>query len=357
MTTRTPDHSNTRPLEHQTTRTPMTTRTPTGTPTIDNHGTRRSAYSAVMEPLLRKHHGNVNLFCDTECNRVLFEKEKAVGVVDTSGQTYEARKAVVVGAGCLETPALLMRSGIGCREMLRDSNIDVVVDNPEVGQNLRDKMLTDDMIITNSNLGGFDKSLFLMNIILPDGASIQLHRYDKLTFGNTYLALTRLIRGNGLLSTSTYRNILKYATPTNVFCFQTYFKMKSSANITLNKSDLSAKLNADALFEEAKRDKEKFHKRLNEMYDVVDGMKSDDLEYTYCVPEIRLDPSKHMRLVWHFAGSCASGKVVDPDRAFEVMGTKNLHLVDNSVLVAPPDGGAQPTAYLTGYLAGNMMDL
>jgi len=310
-----------------------------------------------MEPLLRKHQASIRLFTDTECQRVLFEKgtTNAKGVMDSTGQTYEARKAVVIGAGCLETPGVLMRSGIGCSKMLRDANINVLVDNPEVGQNLRDKMLTDDMIITSSRLGGFDKSLFLMNIILQDGASVQLHRYDKATFGNSYLAVTRLLRGNGILSASTYQNLLKYATPTSVFCFQTYFKMNASANITLNKSDLSVRLNADALFEEAKRDSEKYRTRLNEIYNIVDGMKSEKLEYTYCVPDIRADPSKHMRLVWHFAGSCASGKVVDPDRAFEVIGTKNLHVVDNSVLVAPPDGGAQPTAYLTGYLAGNMM--
>ena len=189
-----------------------------------------------------------------------------------------------------------------------------------------------------------------INYITRDSHPYPSHHSNVTSFA-------RIRREYSIFNTRTPTLEHRYATPTNVFCFQTYFKMKSSANITLNKSDLSAKLNADALFEEAKRDKEKFHKRLNEMYDVVDGMKSDDLEYTYCVPDIRHDPSKHMRLVWHFAGSCASGKVVDPDRAFEVMGTKNLHLVDNSVLVAPPDGGAQPTAYLTGYLAGNMMDL
>ena len=99
-----------------------------------------------------------------------------------------------------------------------------------VGSGLRDKMLTDDMIITNCALDGFDKSLFIMQKVFADGVSVQLHkyaypscahptstisavpsapiychiilnfspRYDKSTLGNNFLALTRLLRGSGM---------------------------------------------------------------------------------------------------------------------------------------------------------------
>jgi hypothetical protein len=46
-----------------------------------------------------------------------------------------------------------------------------------VGSGLRDKMLTDDMIITNCALDGFDKSLFIMQKVFADGVSVQLHKY------------------------------------------------------------------------------------------------------------------------------------------------------------------------------------
>ena len=48
-------------------------------------------------------------------------------------------------------------------------------------------MLCDDMIICNSALQDFDDSLFIVNHILDDGVSVQLHRYDKWTVGNSAL--------------------------------------------------------------------------------------------------------------------------------------------------------------------------
>jgi choline dehydrogenase len=49
-----------------------------------------------------------------------------------------ARREVIVSAGAVATPALLMRSGIGPAEVLRAHGIDVVVDSPAVGSDLQD---------------------------------------------------------------------------------------------------------------------------------------------------------------------------------------------------------------------------
>jgi choline dehydrogenase len=53
-------------------------------------------------------------------------------------RTVVARREVIVSAGAVATPALLMRSGIGPAEMLREHGIDVVVDRPAVGSDLQD---------------------------------------------------------------------------------------------------------------------------------------------------------------------------------------------------------------------------
>ena len=65
----------------------------------------------------------------------------AVGVRTQQGDTISAGK-VVLAAGCIESPAILQRSGVGDGQQLHKHGIPVLVDNPLVGQNLKDKMLS-----------------------------------------------------------------------------------------------------------------------------------------------------------------------------------------------------------------------
>jgi choline dehydrogenase len=76
-------------------------------------------------------------------HRVLFEGTRAVGVeYSVGGRTRRvmARREVVLSGGVVNTPQLLMLSGIGERGQLEALGIDVLVDAPEVGENLRDHL-------------------------------------------------------------------------------------------------------------------------------------------------------------------------------------------------------------------------
>lgn len=53
--------------------------------------------------------------------------------------TLSARKEVVVSAGALQSPQILMVSGIGPADVLQNHNIEVIADRPGVGQNLQDQ--------------------------------------------------------------------------------------------------------------------------------------------------------------------------------------------------------------------------
>lgn len=83
---------------------------------------------------------NLEIHADTTCTRVVFEGKKAVGVeVEYAGERrFIAADRVVVSAGAIHSPHLLMLSGIGPAATLRGLGIDVVADRPGVGAVLED---------------------------------------------------------------------------------------------------------------------------------------------------------------------------------------------------------------------------
>ncbi|KAF2173396.1 GMC oxidoreductase [Zasmidium cellare ATCC 36951] len=70
--------------------------------------------------------------------RVVLEGGVARGVVLGDGKRLEARTEVIISCGALRTPQVLMLSGIGPRSQLEKFGIEVIVDSPQVGENLHD---------------------------------------------------------------------------------------------------------------------------------------------------------------------------------------------------------------------------
>jgi choline dehydrogenase len=103
-------------------------------------GRRWSTANAYMRPALkRKNVSLVNGFA----RRVIIENQRAVGVEIEARkqiQVVKARREVIIAASTINSPKLLMLSGIGPAGQLRSHGIDVVADRPGVGQNLQDHM-------------------------------------------------------------------------------------------------------------------------------------------------------------------------------------------------------------------------
>ena len=77
------------------------------------------------------------------CRRVVFEGRTATGVeIERGGeiQTIKARREVILCAGAIGSPQILMLSGIGGGEQLRNHGINVLRDAPDVGGNLQDHL-------------------------------------------------------------------------------------------------------------------------------------------------------------------------------------------------------------------------
>ena len=84
---------------------------------------------------------NLAVLADTKVLRIVIDGRKATGVtiLGPGGlRTITARREVIVSAGAIMSPQLLMLSGIGPAEMLSQHGIPVIVDAAEVGENLQD---------------------------------------------------------------------------------------------------------------------------------------------------------------------------------------------------------------------------
>ena len=110
--------------------------------TIRN-GRRSSAATAYLRPALRR--PNLTVETDALATRVLFEGARAAGVAyRRGGETHEARasREVLLCGGVVNTPQLLLLSGVGPADELKALSIPPKVDLPGVGRNLQDHVST-----------------------------------------------------------------------------------------------------------------------------------------------------------------------------------------------------------------------
>ncbi len=108
-----------------------------------HRGRRQSAAKAFLTPAVRAR-ANLTIVAGAEVQRILFDGRRAIGVeliVDGQRRSFAAAREVIVAAGALNSPKLLQLSGIGPADHLRRLGIEILVDSPEVGANLREHRL------------------------------------------------------------------------------------------------------------------------------------------------------------------------------------------------------------------------
>jgi len=96
-------------------------------------GRRNSSADAYLRKALQ-----VEILAGQEVDRLIWEGDRATGIRFADGTELKAAKGVVLSAGSLGSPAILMRSGIGLQSHLKEIGIDQRVDAPEIGENLHD---------------------------------------------------------------------------------------------------------------------------------------------------------------------------------------------------------------------------
>ena len=137
-------------------------------------GRRYNAARAYLHPVRRRR--NLAIRTRSECRRLLFENGRCTGVEYRRGgrlHRAEARREVILCAGAIASPKLLMLSGIGPAGQLRDAGIEIVTDLPGVGANLQEH--PEGMVGIDVNVSTYNTEI--------NSPKIVLHGLNWLLFG------------------------------------------------------------------------------------------------------------------------------------------------------------------------------
>ncbi len=295
------------------------------------NGIRWSTSLGYLNP--SRHRLNLTLRPNCAVRRVLFDGNRAIGLeVESGGETFNVEgDEIILSGGAIASPQLLMLSGVGPAEHLREMGIPVVRDTPGVGQNLRDHPI---VFVTWKTKEGFDLDGFAPRVqfalrYTAEGSDL---RNDMIIIMSSY-ATERVNRGGGRME------------PLGVRMTVGLYLALGSGELRLTSSDPSVQplLDYNYLQEPFDRqrmregvhlalklaEKEEFKRIVEERIEPTDAeMASDDTLDDWLLREATTGQ--------HISGTCKMGPASDPmavvDQYGRAHGLEGLRVVDASVM-------------------------
>lgn len=288
---------------------------------------------------------NLDVRGDTLCRRVVFEGTRAVGVeVEHNGVVQTIRgDRVVLAAGAVHTPQLLMLSGIGPARSLDRLGVDRVVVNEAVGRNFQDHPFAPVMTLLKeqtsytgvrtqlkfrTETGGLVDDMMLFSTIL-DPSTLNLEVDTKGRKALTLVSLLAKPRSAGWIDTVSR---------------DPHVQPELHVNFLSEPSDMARLMESVRL-----------------AWDIATSspLRDEIEEILFPDAETVADDAKleaYIRSVattsYHAAGTCRLGHADDPkavvDQRLAVRGTKNLLIADASVMVNVTTGLTNLTAFMIG---------
>jgi choline dehydrogenase-like flavoprotein len=306
---------------------------------IGKDGRRCGAAAAFLVPIQGR--PNLTLKTGAEATRLLIEGKRAVGVeYQKDGQTHQVRahREVIVSAGALQSPKLLMLSGIGPAEQLRKHGIPVVVDLPGVGQNLQDHVQVP--FVFRTKTARPNPQLLTGNILFVNTRTSTPDAPPDMQLNFTPAVPVPLSPS------------LNFGGPACIF-LAILVQPESVGTVGLRSANpLDAPIiNPNYLQERA--DVETFLETLKLVRRIAGTTAFADLNGGELAPG-SADPEAFIRAqastIWHPAGTCKMGRdlnaVVDPQ--LRVAGVKGLRVIDASVMPTVTSGNIVAVCYLIG---------
>lgn len=102
-----------------------------------NEGARTTAASYLLEA-----GSNLTILTNSLVAKVLFSDKQATGIRTIDGREFYAKRDVILSGGAINTPQLLLLSGIGPADEIGKHDVEVVHDLPDVGKHLQDHVFS-----------------------------------------------------------------------------------------------------------------------------------------------------------------------------------------------------------------------
>lgn len=344
----------------------------------------------------RQHSGRVydlskvDIICDTPVARILFNSSKqAEGVELVNGKKLNALKEVIISCGTQKSPQLLMLSGIGPKDELSEHNIPVLVDSPQVGQNLFDHS----SLILYFKLKHPEQGLSLpfQGTMKPEyGQGLP---WDWNAFGNIApSALAPLLKSDGetssahphlrdkrchfmtiphyfpVLATEDYNPEIQPMDGKHIAFSAIHLLPISRGTVTLKSADGKDEPAIDPKFMSTNTDRYIFRHAVREVLALTEtapfsghlagetppaDSKYPALTMESTDGEIDARIKGFMGTVAHPMGTCALGSVLDA--SFRVKGVQGLRVCDASVFPEPIGAMPQATVYAIGEMCAELV--
>lgn len=313
-------------------------------------GRRYSVVRAYLQPAMSQ--PNLTVVTHAETTRLLLEGTRCVGVeFEQDGQlgTVRANCEVILSAGVIGSPCILMRSGIGPEGDLKRRGIDVVSNLPGVGQNLQDHPMVGGINyecktpIGVPHNNGVEASMWSKSHSGLSGPNVQalLLEFpyatpalaDRLPNANCYTIAPLVVRPESRGSICLASSNFKDAPIIDV----NFMACDADIEAMLFAIDMSRDMGASAAFDE-------FRKR-----EVMPG----NLARDEMIEFIRLSTTT----CFHPVGTCKMGidrdAVVDPE--LRVRGIEGLRVVDASIMPTITSGNTNAPSVMIGEKAAELL--
>jgi choline dehydrogenase-like flavoprotein len=322
-------------------------------------GRRSSTAVAYLRPALQA--GGVELQTDAQVTRVLMEGTRAIGVeyrVGDTLRTARAEREVILCGGAMNSPQVLMLSGIGPADALRRHGIGVRVDLPAVGQNLWDHpmLYTEYLHARPSN---WRRQLRLDRIGLSMARAHLTGRGFATEPPAARTAFVRsgpdqpipdiqIIYSQSSMAAREWFPGFRPPAPDAFALVYCHLRPESRGSVALASADPLAKVSIRNNFLSTEGDRRAMREGLRFVQSMAFGEAFRGTIAGPTSPDRRLgtdaEIDAHIRAnmitIYHPAGTCRIGvdadSVVDPE--FRVRGTEGLRVVDASVIPEPLGG-------------------
>lgn len=342
--------------------------------TIRN-GERCGVSRAYLKPSLNR--PNLTVITDAHAQKVLFDGKQAKGVLYKEGvndKLVMATKEVILCGGAFNSPQLLMLSGIGDAEHLKQHEINLVHELPGVGKNLQEHV---DACVLHSSLkrDGFTMSTGGLLRMMPDTIKYFKTRKGKLAASITEAGA--FIKSNPkvkvpdiqlhflpLLFDDSGRD-LKLMSKDGFSCHACVLRPKSRGSVTLDSNDPYAAPVIDFNFFDHPEDQKTLVDGIRQVRKIMaaDALKSWRGEEMHPGSNVQSDAEilqkckDKLGVVYHPVGTCKMGNdtLAVVDNQLRVHGVKGLRVVDASVMPTLISGNTNATTIMIAERAADLI--